>query len=169
MTPTNRWKLISVVLAGCMSYSWWHTDARSAPKPAAQRMKGPLRVSAAALGVSVDELIRQLFAAKDVETVRATGDRTFNPGWNLSLDLRNLLVISQAVARSALERRESRGGHTRTDHPATDKGEWSKVNVVVRRTAKGMEVTKEPLPAWPDEMRAIIEEKVPTPGGEEKS
>jgi HEAT repeat protein len=76
VTPVNRWKLVSFVLAGCMSYSWWHGDARSATKPAsAQRLKGPLRVSAAALGVSVDELIRQLFAAKDVETVRAIAEK----------------------------------------------------------------------------------------------
>ena len=45
----------------------------------------------------------------------------FNPGWNLALDLRNMMAISEAVARSALERKESRGGHTRIDFPETDK------------------------------------------------
>src|SRR5687768_1465851 len=67
----DRWKLVSVVLAGCLSYSWWHGDAKSDPSPQAKssRLKGPLRVSASALGISIDELVRRLFAVKDIEEV----------------------------------------------------------------------------------------------------
>ena len=57
------------------------------------------------------------------------GDRQFNPGWHLALDLRNMLVVSECVAKAALEREESRGGHTRDDYPAMEP-EWRKVNLV---------------------------------------
>ncbi|MFG3018564.1 fumarate reductase/succinate dehydrogenase flavoprotein subunit [Streptomyces sp. NPDC048254] len=57
------------------------------------------------------------------------GHRQFNPGWHLSLDLRNMLLVSECVARAALERTESRGGHTREDHPAMDRG-WRRINLL---------------------------------------
>ncbi|MET9729842.1 fumarate reductase/succinate dehydrogenase flavoprotein subunit [Streptomyces sp. NPDC006458] len=59
------------------------------------------------------------------------GHRQFNPGWHLALDLRNMLLVSECVARAALERTESRGGHTREDHPAMDRG-WRPVNLLCR-------------------------------------
>ncbi|MFE4970333.1 fumarate reductase/succinate dehydrogenase flavoprotein subunit [Streptomyces sp. NPDC056660] len=57
------------------------------------------------------------------------GHRQFNPGWHLSLDLRNMLLVSECVARAALERTESRGGHTREDHPTMDRG-WRRINLL---------------------------------------
>jgi succinate dehydrogenase / fumarate reductase flavoprotein subunit len=57
------------------------------------------------------------------------GHRQFNPGWHLAIDLRNMLLVSECVARAALERTESRGGHTRDDHPEMDRG-WRKINLV---------------------------------------
>ncbi|MGA5562375.1 fumarate reductase/succinate dehydrogenase flavoprotein subunit [Streptomyces platensis] len=57
------------------------------------------------------------------------GHRQYNPGWHLSLDLRNMLLVSECVARAALEREESRGGHTRDDHPAMDR-HWRQINLV---------------------------------------
>jgi succinate dehydrogenase / fumarate reductase flavoprotein subunit len=57
------------------------------------------------------------------------GHRQFNPGWHLALDLRNMLLVSECVARAALERTESRGGHTREDHPAMDR-KWRNVNLL---------------------------------------
>lgn len=57
------------------------------------------------------------------------GHRQFNPGWHLALDLRNMLLVSECVALAALERTESRGGHTREDHPAMDRG-WRNVNLL---------------------------------------
>ncbi|WP_053852421.1 fumarate reductase/succinate dehydrogenase flavoprotein subunit [Streptomyces sp. NRRL B-24085] len=61
------------------------------------------------------------------------GHRQFNPGWHLALDLRNMLLVSECVARAALERTESRGGHTREDHPAMDR-EWRRINLLCRLT-----------------------------------
>jgi succinate dehydrogenase / fumarate reductase flavoprotein subunit len=64
------------------------------------------------------------------------GHRQFNPGWHLALDLRNMLLVSECVARAALERTESRGGHTRDDHPGMDRT-WRKVNLVCELAAAG--------------------------------
>jgi succinate dehydrogenase / fumarate reductase flavoprotein subunit len=61
------------------------------------------------------------------------GHRQFNPGWHLALDLRNMLLVSECVARSALERTESRGGHTREDHPTMDRA-WRRINLLCRLT-----------------------------------
>ncbi|WRZ90822.1 fumarate reductase/succinate dehydrogenase flavoprotein subunit [Streptomyces sp. NBC_01007] len=61
------------------------------------------------------------------------GHRQFNPGWHLSLDLRNMLLVSECVARAALEREESRGGHTREDHPAMERS-WRRINLLCRLT-----------------------------------
>jgi succinate dehydrogenase / fumarate reductase flavoprotein subunit len=57
------------------------------------------------------------------------GHRQFNPGWHLALDLRNMLLVSECVARAALERTESRGGHTREDHPTMDR-KWRNINLL---------------------------------------
>src|SRR6185295_3716945 len=71
----------------------------------------------------LDEL-RQRFKNMQVE-----GHRQFNPGWHLAIDMRNMLLVSECVARAALERTESRGGHTRDDHPLMDR-RWRKINLV---------------------------------------
>ncbi len=93
--------------------------------------------------------------------VRADGSRLYNPGWHLAWDLRNMLVVSEAVARSALQRKESRGAHARLDFPKADEA-WAKVNSVVRRKGDAMEVTTSPLPQMPEELRALlVKEKVP--------
>src|SRR5580698_2622182 len=68
--------------------------------------------------------------------VSAAGGRAYNPGWHLALDLRNMLVVAESVAQSALERQESRGGHTRDDYPAMSP-EWRKVNLVCSADADG--------------------------------
>src|SRR5579884_1482296 len=89
--------------------------------------------------------------------VTVEGHRQFNPGWHLALDLESLLTVSEAVARAALAREESRGGHTRDDFPKTDP-EWGKVNNTVRRSGDGISLTQEPLPQMPDELKALFEE-----------
>ncbi|MFD4528540.1 fumarate reductase/succinate dehydrogenase flavoprotein subunit [Streptomyces sp. NPDC058470] len=61
------------------------------------------------------------------------GHRQFNPGWHLALDLRNMLLVSECVARAALERTESRGGHTREDHPAMERT-WRRINLLCQLT-----------------------------------
>ncbi len=90
--------------------------------------------------------------------VKAPGGLQFNPGWHLALDLRNMLIGAEAIARSALLRKESRGGHTRGDFPETDKGQWSKVNIVCRKGPDDrMQVETIPLPPWPADLKSIIE------------
>jgi succinate dehydrogenase / fumarate reductase flavoprotein subunit len=71
-----------------------------------------------------------------VRQVFVEGHRQYNPGWHLALDLRNMLMVSEAVASSALLRTESRGGHTREDHPGLDP-EWRHRVLVTRRTRDG--------------------------------
>jgi succinate dehydrogenase / fumarate reductase flavoprotein subunit len=85
------------------------------------------------------------------------GGRTFNPGWNLVFELRNLLVVSEAITRSALQRTESRGAHSRIDFPDTDQPDWGGRNSVVRRHRDGsMEVTTTTLPAMPKALGALL-------------
>jgi len=90
--------------------------------------------------------------------VSVPGNRQYNPGWHLALDLHNMLTVAEAVTRSAIERRESRGGHAREDYPGTD-AKLAQVNVVVRRVRGEMVVSQEPLPQMPDELRQIVEVK----------
>jgi succinate dehydrogenase / fumarate reductase, flavoprotein subunit len=72
--------------------------------------------------------LRERFKSLQVE-----GHRQFNPGWHLAIDLRNMLLVSECVAMAALERTESRGGHTRDDHPSMD-ANWRKTLLVCRAT-----------------------------------
>jgi succinate dehydrogenase / fumarate reductase flavoprotein subunit len=69
------------------------------------------------------------------------GHRQFNPGWHLALDLRNMLLVSECVARAALLRRESRGGHTREDYPAMDR-EWRRVSLICTAAGDGIAVER---------------------------
>jgi succinate dehydrogenase / fumarate reductase flavoprotein subunit len=87
-----------------------------------------------------------------------TGHREYNNGWHTALDLTNLLTVSEAVARSALERKESRGGHFRTDYPDKDPA-FATFNVAVRKDPDGgMAVSRVPIPPLPDELKQVIEE-----------
>jgi succinate dehydrogenase / fumarate reductase flavoprotein subunit len=87
-----------------------------------------------------------------------SGNREYNPGWHTAIDLPNLLTVSEAVTRCAIERRESRGGHFREDYP--DKSsEFGSINIVARRKGDGaMEVTRVPIPEMPAELRQVIED-----------
>jgi succinate dehydrogenase / fumarate reductase, flavoprotein subunit len=67
------------------------------------------------------------------KNIHVEGHRQYNPGWNLAIDLRNMLLVSECVAKAALERTESRGGHTRDDHPSMD-ASWRKLLLVCRAT-----------------------------------
>ncbi len=90
--------------------------------------------------------------------VSVDGNREYNPGWHTALDLGNLLTVAEAIARSALERRESRGGHFRDDYPAKD-ASCSTFNTVIRKGAGGaMELTREAIPPMPNELAAAIAE-----------
>jgi succinate dehydrogenase / fumarate reductase flavoprotein subunit len=88
----------------------------------------------------------------------AEGNRLYNPGWHLALDLRSLLAVSETIALAALERKESRGAQTREDYPQTDP-EFAKINIVVRMKDGEPYVDRAPLEPLPDELRAIVEAK----------
>jgi succinate dehydrogenase / fumarate reductase flavoprotein subunit len=87
------------------------------------------------------------------KTMKVEGHRQYNPGWHLAIDLRNMLVVSEAVAKAALARQESRGGHTRNDYPKTDP-EWGTKNLVVSLNAAGtgVDLAEKPLPVMPEEL-----------------
>jgi len=117
-----------------------------------QSLVGIFRV-AEDLEAAVREIAR---LRAEAATVRVTGSREFNPGWHLARDLESMLVCSEAVTRSALMRKESRGGHARLDFPKLDPEQGTK-NTVVRRQGDAMSVTQSPLPEMPAELRAIVD------------
>ena len=91
------------------------------------------------------------------------GNRQFNPGWHLALDLRSMLLVSECVARAALDRQESRGGHTRDDYPDASK-QWRQVNVVCaldgELSAAGtgsIDVRRQPLPEMPPPLLELFD------------
>ncbi len=90
------------------------------------------------------------------------GGRTYNPSWHLALDLQTMLLVSEAITRSALMREESRGGHTRDDFPNPDAA-WAKKNVITRRRDGQLELRTEPLPEVPVELRGLLGEDPPVP------
>ena len=90
------------------------------------------------------------------QNVTVEGHRQFNPGWHLAIDLKNMLLVSECVARAALIREESRGGHTRNDFPAMEP-EWRKVNLICRVDGDGIRVDKQPLPTMPVELLSLFE------------
>jgi succinate dehydrogenase / fumarate reductase flavoprotein subunit len=88
------------------------------------------------------------------------GHRQYNPGWHLALDLRNMLLVSECIAKAALAREESRGGHTRDDFPMTS-DDWGTKNLALRLDASGdgVDLAEQPLPVMPDELRTYFESK----------
>ncbi|GAA1561423.1 fumarate reductase/succinate dehydrogenase flavoprotein subunit [Actinomadura kijaniata] len=106
------------------------------------------------------EKLRERVARVGVEPVAAHGGRGYHPGWHLALDLRNMLLVSECIARAALERAESRGGHTRDDHPQMS-AEWRKVNLVCRLTGDPgdprVELRRQPMDPMRDDLLALFE------------
>jgi succinate dehydrogenase / fumarate reductase flavoprotein subunit len=87
-----------------------------------------------------------------------TGHREFNPGWHTALDLKTLLVVSEAITVAALERKESRGAQFRDDYPDKDE-KFSKVNTMIAKAPDGsMQIRLAPLPEMPDYLKQVIEE-----------
>jgi len=92
------------------------------------------------------------------EKTSITGNCEYNPGWHTALDLKNLLTVSEAITRAALERKESRGAQFREDYPDKDE-RFSKVNTIVHKSAADdMAVRLEPLPEMPEYLKQVIEE-----------
>jgi succinate dehydrogenase / fumarate reductase flavoprotein subunit len=91
--------------------------------------------------------------------VAVEGHRQFNPGWHLALDLQSMLAVARCTTLSAIERKESRGGHTRDDYPDPDPDHFAKVNMVNRLREGRVIVTEEPLPEMPDDLKVLFEEE----------
>lgn len=92
------------------------------------------------------------------DRVRVEGSRLFNPGWHLARDLKSMLTVSEAVALSALERKESRGAHSRIDYPDYDEA-WAGQNNLVARDGEQLKLTQMPIPEMPLELKQILERK----------
>ncbi|MDQ3349694.1 MAG: fumarate reductase/succinate dehydrogenase flavoprotein subunit [Acidobacteriota bacterium] len=108
----------------------------------------------------MQEALAELTRLKARAAVAAvTGHREYNPGWHTAIDLRHLLTVSEAITRSAIERKESRGGHFREDHPEK-MPEFATFNIITRKAADGsMDVRRAPIPEMPAELKQIIEEQ----------
>jgi succinate dehydrogenase / fumarate reductase flavoprotein subunit len=114
--------------------------------------------------VRTEEEMRR--ALNEIESLRerarhaaVDGNREYNTGWHTALDLANLLTVSEAITRAAIERKESRGGHFREDYPEKVKA-FGEVNIIVRRGAEGrMQVLPEQIPEMPAELKQVIEEQ----------
>jgi succinate dehydrogenase / fumarate reductase flavoprotein subunit len=83
------------------------------------------------------------------------GSRLFNPGWHLSYDLKSMLLVSEAVTHSALARTESRGAHSRIDHPNLDPVWEQKHNIIIRESG-AMKRRESPIPEMPEELKQIL-------------
>jgi succinate dehydrogenase / fumarate reductase flavoprotein subunit len=93
-----------------------------------------------------------------LKKVVVAGNREYNPGWHTSMDLANMLTVSEAIARAAIDRKESRGAHFRDDHEGKDE-KWGGLNIVVRKAKDGsMQVEHVPVQQMNDEQKAIVEE-----------
>jgi succinate dehydrogenase / fumarate reductase flavoprotein subunit len=109
-----------------------------------------------------DEMQQALIGIKELkerrEKISLTGNIDFNPSWHTALDLHNLLTVSEAITRAAIERKESRGGQYREDYPAKD-AEFGKVNFTIKKDTDGeMKIERVPILEMPAELKQIIEE-----------
>jgi succinate dehydrogenase / fumarate reductase flavoprotein subunit len=109
-----------------------------------------------------EDLTRALSELESLKTraarVRVEGSRLFNPGWHLAWDLRSMLTVSEAVTRSALTRRESRGAHSRIDYSGLDDAWGKKHNVVVKK-AGAMTLVETPVQEMPNELKQLFAEE----------
>ena len=103
--------------------------------------------------------LREIEALKErARRIRVAGAREYNPGWHAARDVYSMLTVAEVVTHAALERAETRGGHSRTDYPKSDP-EWGKVNIVARRRDGRIALERVPVPPVPDELKALLEAK----------
>jgi succinate dehydrogenase / fumarate reductase, flavoprotein subunit len=120
-----------------------------------QDLVGIIRVES-----EIESALERLAALKErLARVSIDGHRQYNPAWHLSIDLQNMVLVSEAVARAALLRKESRGGHTRSDYPMTDYDYWGKRNLIVGYDGSTVNVYEQPLPVPPPELAELLEEQ----------
>jgi len=105
----------------------------------------------------VKQALEELVKFKErAATVSVPGGRAYNPGWHYALDLRNMLLVAECVAMAALERRESRGGHTREDYPEMSP-EWRKFNLILTLSGDQVTMTRKPMPAIRPDLLTLFE------------
>jgi succinate dehydrogenase / fumarate reductase flavoprotein subunit len=105
----------------------------------------------------MQEALDRLEGFKDrVKRASVQGGRAFNPGWHLALDLKNMLLVAEAVARAALERQESRGGHTRDDYPVMSP-DWRQINIVCRTEGAGVAIERQPLSPMREDLLELFD------------
>jgi len=93
-----------------------------------------------------------------IQHLSVAGKRRYNPGWHLALDLPNMLTVSECIAKAALEREESRGGHTRDDFPKPTP-EWGALNLICSQQDGSVSLTRQPLPQMPDDLATLFQEQ----------
>jgi succinate dehydrogenase / fumarate reductase flavoprotein subunit len=117
-----------------------------------QRLVGIIRTA--------DELqdsLREIETLKQrAKKVSVEGHRQYNPGWHLALDLTNMLIVSECIARAALEREESRGGHTRDDFPTASPA-WGAKNLALTLDGETVQLRQQPLPVMPDDLKPLFD------------
>src|SRR6266404_19848 len=128
---------------------------QSALQAVMQRNAGIIR-DKAGLETALKELDKLKSRARKVGV---TGSREYNPGWHTAIDLQSLIIVSEATARAALERTESRGGHTRSDHPDSDEKQ-AREQIVIKKEGGRMAVRREAQPPIPAGLLALIKESV---------
>ncbi len=119
-----------------------------------QDLVGIVRVEA-----EMKEALGKLEGLKErAAKVGVSSHREYNPGWHTALDLDNLLTVSEAITRSAIERKESRGGHFRDDFPAKDP-EFGKFNIVLKKAPDGsMELRRQTPEPMRDDLKKVVED-----------
>jgi len=109
------------------------------------------------VGTEMREAIEKLEVMKErAKHVSVSGDTKFNPGWHIALDLMNMLLVSEAVAKSAMEREESRGGHTRDDFPTMDP-KWRAIHVITSWDGSKVSTERQTLPPMPKELAGLFD------------
>jgi succinate dehydrogenase / fumarate reductase flavoprotein subunit len=109
------------------------------------------------VGAEMREAIEKLEVMKErAKHVSVVGDTKFNPGWHIALDLMNMLLVSEAVAKSAMEREESRGGHTRDDFPTMDPT-WRAIHVITSWDGSKVSTERQSLPPMPKELAELFD------------
>jgi succinate dehydrogenase / fumarate reductase flavoprotein subunit len=109
------------------------------------------------VGAEMREAIEKLEVMKErAKHVSVSGDTKFNPGWHIALDLMNMLLVSEAVAKSAMEREESRGGHTRDDFPTMDP-KWRAIHVITSWDGSKVSTERQTLPPLPKELAELFD------------
>ncbi len=112
-------------------------------------------------GAELEKSLEEIEVFKErAKSMVVEGHRQYNPGWHLAIDLSNMLIVSESIAKAALAREESRGGHTRDDFPQTDYEVWGKKNLIVslNDTRDGVVLTERPLREMPAELKKYFEE-----------